>query len=57
MKETKEAITSALIYATFYRLNPNSDARTNGLWKDVRNAKNEDDLNVILNDVENEVYD
>ena len=50
----------AKIYDTFYDNNPNGDARTNGLWKDVIDAKKEVDplaeLQSILRCVENDIY-
>lgn len=48
------------IYDTFYDNNPDGDARTNGLWKDVLDAKKEADplaeLQSILRCVENDIY-
>ena len=48
------------IYDTFYDSNPEGDARTNGLWKAVIDAKRSDDpegsLQEILEDVESDVY-
>lgn len=50
----------AKIYDTFYDNNPDGDARTNGLWKDVIDAKKEVDplaeLQSILRCVENDIY-
>jgi len=46
----------AKIYDTFYDNNPDGDARTNGLWKDVIDAKKDIDpvgeLQLILDRVE-----
>lgn len=48
------------IYDTFYDMNPEGDARSNGLWKAVIDAKRSDDpegsLQEILEDVESDYY-
>lgn len=47
----------AKIYDTFYDDNPSGDARTNGLWKAVIDAKDDPEaLQSVLDDVENGYY-
>ena len=50
----------AKIYDTFYDLNPEGDARSNGLWKAVIDANKSSDvegcLQEILEEVESDVY-
>ena len=41
----------AKIYDTYYEQNPDGDARTNGLWKAVIDAKKHENAEMVLTDL------